>query len=320
MDLFNKRYKRQAIILSDGRPSIYFRRKMKMKELYAVYSPVCEANGAFLGQLQEWFDGTGVRINPVPFNKIDPEIKKWYVAEGLARDNGRFVSTVFIDVFYEGKLIDSVPLSKEKIEKAMRIRLAGPCNEYLNSGPGISAEIFKALACENKIEWKTVNSSNYPEEMQMCLTNYPHGDPPERFRTHCINIKKQVFEEVFRKEDIAGLYGTYQNKVIGFIEVFPREILRFHGFLTGSAGPDEAHLTVGCLEIGKGIPRKEMIDELFFQLEPRLYLFKRNLIEGIGVYEWNEGFTPYWVYDKYGYKKSEHITENKVVMSKTIRK
>jgi hypothetical protein len=94
--------------------------------------------------------------------------------------------------------------------------------------------------------------------------------------------------------------------------------LKRHGFLTGTGDPDGDILTIGCLEAGLGMPRKEMIDELFFRLEKIFRLFKRKRIEGIGVYEWNEGFTPYWVYDKYGYKKTEEITKKKVVMVKSI--
>lgn len=61
-----------------------------------------------------------------------------------------------------------------------------------------------------------------------------------------------------------------------------------------------------------------MIDELMFHLENYYSSFKRSYIEGIGLFEWNEGFMPYWVYDKYGFKRSENITENEVVMEKQI--
>jgi hypothetical protein len=47
-------------------------------------------------------------------------------------------------------------------------------------------------------------------------------------------------------------------------------------------------------------------------------MFTRPRLEGIGVFEWPDGFTPYWVYDKYGFRKSETITERKVVMEKYL--
>ena len=128
-----------------------------------------------------------------------------------------------------------------------------------------------------------------------------------------------MFNHVWAYEDCAGVYAKYEGKVIGLMEVFPREILRKYGFMTGSTGNDSEYLTVGCYEVGFGMPRLEIIDELMRHLEMSYRLFKRSRVEGIGVYEWPGGFTPYWVYDKYGFKKQKTITENKVVMVKNIK-
>jgi len=88
--------------------------------------------------------------------------------------------------------------------------------------------------------------------------------------------------------------------------------------MTGNMGNDNEHLTVGCYEVGYGMPRLEIIDELMRRLEMNYGLFRRRKIEGVGVYEWPDGFTPYWVYDKYGFKRQEAITDKKVVMMKHI--
>lgn len=63
-----------------------------------------------------------------------------------------------------------------------------------------------------------------------------------------------------------------------------------------------------------------MIDELFFQLEKNYPDFSRHLLEGVGTFEWNTGFTPYWVYDKYRFHLSEKIDEQTVIMEKMIHK
>jgi hypothetical protein len=170
----------------------------------------------------------------------------------------------------------------------------------------------------NKITWIPITQDTYLEETTMCLQNYPYGNPPERFHRQCVELKKRIFTNVWEKQNCAGLYAKYEGKVIGLIEVFPREILRENGFLTGSRGCDEDYLTVGCYEVGAETSRIEMIEELMRQLLLMRYMFKRPRLEGIGVYEWPEGFTPYWVYDKYGYRKAESITERKVVMEKCL--
>ncbi|MCD2346779.1 hypothetical protein [Clostridium guangxiense] len=290
-----------------------------MKTIDVIYSPICEANGAFLEQLEEWLKGTDVKINYIPYDSLTSKEVGWYKAQGTIREKCKLVSSVFIDVFYNEKLIATVPLKKEKIEQALNIHIKEHEQESMSkTAQAISVSQFRAAILKGEIEWIPITIANYEDEMTMCLKNYPYGNPPKRFHKKCVEIKKKVFLEVLEKENIAGIYAKYQGKVIGLLEIFPREIMRKYGFLTGNKGDDEDYLTVGCYEVGFGIPRKEMIDELMFQLEKYYSKFIRTYLEGIGVFEWNEGFMPYWVYDKYDFHKTESIKENTVVMEKEI--
>ena len=92
----------------------------EMKSVVVIYSPLCEQNGTFLSQLEEWLKSTGFNLCEVPFDEITEREKEWYESCGLLR-NGRFKRSVFIDVFFEGKLIDSVPLKRENMEKELGI-------------------------------------------------------------------------------------------------------------------------------------------------------------------------------------------------------
>lgn len=292
-----------------------------MKTIDVVYSPICEANGAFLGQLEEWLKDTDVKINYIPYDSLTLKKIEWYKAQKIMDKRGKLVSSVFIDVFYNGKLIDTVPLKKEKIANALNVNIKEDSKEKSTQGmETISIRQFRSEILKNEIEWIPITTASYQNEMTMCLQNYPYGNPPKRFHKRCTEIKEKVFLEVFEKENIAGIYAKYHDKVIGLLEVFPRQIIRKYGFLTGNKGNDEDYLTVGCYEVGFGIPRKEMIDELMFQLKDCYSKFKRKYIEGIGVFEWNEGFMPYWVYDKYDFHKAEIIKDNIVVMEKEISK
>lgn len=285
--------------------------------LVVVYSPLCARNGEFLGLLEEWLDGR-VPIRVIPFNEITDKERELYASAGLVQD-GRFKKSVFIHVFFEGELIDSVPLKKEAIEKGLNIKIQS--DEDHSTGPRelMSVTAFRELVCTKKIQWVPLNKDTYLDEMRLCLENYPYGNPADRFHNQCITIKERVFKEVFGIVDTAGVFAVWNNAVLGLIEVFPREIVRKYGYLTGSHGEDETYLTVGCFEVGYGIPRKEMIDELFFQLEGIYPTLCRRFIEGVGTFEWNTGFTPYWVYDKYGFCRSETINEETVIMEKDIQ-
>lgn len=278
-----------------------------MREIEVIFSPICEASGAFLRLLSEWLENTNVKMVSMTFDTCSERQKKLYSDNGILV-NGKMTETCFVDVFYENKLIDSVPLSKKRIFSALGI------DSIVEEIP--APLIQPKLVLNDEVIWIPITKDTYLDEMTMCLTNYPYGNPPERFYKQCIEIKKQVFMKVWEKQSFAGLYAKYKDKVIGLIEVFPREILRENGFLTGSTGCDEEYLTVGCLEVGAGITRIEMIDELMQRLLTMHHMFSRPRLEGIGVYEWPDGFTPYWVYDKYGFHRSETISERKVVMEK----
>jgi hypothetical protein len=289
-----------------------------MKSLTVVYSPLCEGNGAFLGQLEEWLHGTDVTLCSIPFDTITDRERGWYRSAGLVRRNGRFKKSVFIDVFFEGELIDSVPVKRERIEKNLGICIREKEEDPAEESREMSVAEFRELLFHDEIEWVRINRDTYREEMRLCIENYPYGNPPKRFHQQCMNLKEKVFTEVFTMEDIAGVFARWGNTVVGLLEVFPREIIKKYGFLTGTCGSDEDYLTVGCFEVGYGIPRKEMIDELFFHLESCYPDFYRHLLEGVGTVEWNTGFTPYWVYDKYGFSRSETINERTVIMEKRI--
>lgn len=289
-----------------------------MKRIEVIYSPICEVSIAFTGILHEWLEDKNVEITSLIFCHSSAYQQKLYECNGLAV-NGRMIETCFIDVFYNGKLIDSVPLSKRKIYSALGFTTDNYTDEKFSMiQSSISVQQFRKLILNEDISWIPITKDTFMEEMTMYLQNYPFGNPPKRFHGQCIELKKQVFDQVWKEETCAGIYAKYENSVIGLIEVFPREIMKRHGFLTGRTEYDRDYLTVGCYEVGFGIPRKEMIDELMLRLEMSYNMFSRKRLEGIGVYEWPEGFTPYWVYEKYGFKKKEVISDYKVVMEKSI--
>lgn len=83
-------------------------------------------------------------------------------------------------------------------------------------------------------------------------------------------------------------------------------------------GKDEEILTVTCYEIGYGIPRTLLIDKLMHYLLDNSSCLQRNILECIGIFEWKDGFNPYWIYDKYGFHRTEQKNKNTVVMTRRI--
>lgn len=280
-----------------------------MKTIEVIYSPICESTGAMIGKLKHWLDGTDIQINIIPFHLRPPKM-----------GNGREASeNCFIDIYYCNKKIDSVPLHKDRIYTALGIKKDfEETDDELPLWEGLSKTQFINKINTGEIQFFPITKENYLKEMSMCLCNYPFGNPPKQYHEDCIALKSQVFTDVWKVEKIAGVFAQYDNRVIGLLEVMPREILQKYGFMTGTVGESKKYLSVGCYEVGYGIPRIEMIDELMRHLENMYRFFHRKEIEGIGVYEWNDGFNPYWVYEKYGFRKTEQLSENVVVMSKNI--
>lgn len=279
-----------------------------MKIIDVVYSPVCEATGAMIEKLKSWLEGTDVQINILPYHHLPSDKKSQKRCENC-----------FIDVYYCNRKIDTVPLHKEQLYAALQIeRNAEEDAPVFSKWNGLTAEEFKNLLNKEKISFIPITKNNYLKEMSMCLTNYPFGNPPEQYHEGCISLKAQVFSEVWKKEDIAGVFAVLDDRVIGLLEVMPREILHKYGYMTGSTGEESSTLTIGCYEVGYGIPRVEMLDALMEHLEKVYPLFHRSYIEGIGIYGWRDGFNPYWVYEKYGYSRTEKLSENTIVMAKRL--
>lgn len=292
-----------------------------MKNIDVIYSPLCEASIAFVEGLKEWLRGQDVRVFPVSYDPDSAAQAALYRACGqLVR--GRMMESCFVDVFYQGRRVDTVPLSKGKIYAALGIPLEDADSGAFPNGQaaeGACPQVARHAIRSGAIAWIPITGETAADEMRMCLFNYPFGNPPARFHAQCFETKQRVFDEVWRKESCAGVYGKLGDTVIGLLEVLPREILKKHGFMTGRQGRDEAYLTVGCYEVGRGMPRVEVLDALMWQLENIYPLFAREMLEGIGVLEWPDGFTPYWVYDKYGFQRQERMNERKFVMQKRIK-
>ncbi len=281
-----------------------------MRTIDVVYSPLCEATGAMLGKLTQWLEGTDVQINAIPFNLCPQRLRKKF-------EKGE---NCFIDVFYGAERIDTVPLHQERVFAALGIKKEIEESDEERDAILVSftpAQLIDKFKSE-EIRFIPICQNNYLEEMSMCLCNYPFGNPPKQYHKNCVALKSQVFSEVWQMEEVAGIYAKYKETVIGLLEVMPREILKKYGYMTGTSGSDSKYLSVGCYEIGYGIPRVEMIDLLMNQLETIYPLFHRKQIEGVGVHGWDDGFNPYWVYKKYGFQEIEKLSESTVVMSKSI--
>ncbi len=281
-----------------------------VKEIDVVYSPICEATGAMLGTLRQWLDGTGIKINLYPFQLCPDKLKsRLTVGENC-----------FFEVFYNGIQIDTVPLHRDKLCKALGIpQLSEQTYAEEIRGNILTESELSALLKDGKITFLPITRDNYNEEMSMCLCNYPFGNPPKQFRNACIEIKSKVFSEVWGFESIAGIYAKYNGNVIGLLEVMPREIIGKYGFMTGTLGTDGEYLSIGCYEVGYGIPRIAMLDALMIHLKSNFHLFHRKYLEGIGVKGCNDGFNPYWVYQKHGFTESEKLAANTYVMKTKIQ-
>lgn len=246
-----------------------------MKTIDVVYSPICESTCAMIGKLKHWLEGTDVQINVFPFHLRPPRLGNCREAD----------ENCFIDIYYCNKKIDSVPLHKDRIYSALDIgKYFEEPDDVLPLWDGWSKEQFITKINSEEIRFFPITKKNYLKEMTMCLCNYPFGNPPEQYHEDCIALKSQVFAEVWKSEEIAGVFAQYGDRVIGLLEVMPREILQKYGFMTGTTGDNQEYLSVGCYEVGYGIPRVEMLDELMRHLENLYPLFHRKEIEGIGIY------------------------------------
>ncbi len=285
---------------------------MKNK-LIVIYSPLCEANGSFVENIYEWVKSSD--------SDVDIEVYSFDTAPEIYRELQPVHENCFIDVLLNGRRIDTVPLHKERILKALHIsekitliKDEAPSNSEKDYSEGdIRAELF-----HGNIRFIPITAENFMKEMQMCLRNYPRGNPPVAHHNKCIEIKRQVFTEIWEYEAIAGIYAELRGEVIGLIEVLPREIVKKYGFMTGTQGNDDEVMTITCYEVANKVPRTFMLDELMYHLVKIKGNFTRKRLEGIGVLGCIDGFNPYWVYEKYGFKRTEKLGENTFVLETSV--
>ena len=167
-----------------------------MKSIEVIYSPLCEASIAFVGEINEWLNNTGVLVRSTPFDEMSRSQKELYVKNGILIA-GRMSESCFTDIFFEEKLIDSVPLKKTKILSALNLASTGsPCDRPVEAGENLSLQQVRAAIYDNSIQWIPITKETAQDEMTMCLRNYPHGNPPVRFHKECIEAKNNVFNKV----------------------------------------------------------------------------------------------------------------------------
>ncbi|MBQ8264890.1 MAG: hypothetical protein IJY96_08980 [Oscillospiraceae bacterium] len=283
-----------------------------MRTIEVVYSPLCEATGSMLGKLRHWLEGTDIQINVFPFDSCPQRLKSKFKKS----------ENCFIEVFYDGDRIDSVPLHRDILYAALDIPLPLEQEAAAEESPGSTLsrnELMEALS-SGELTFLPITRSSYREEMSMCLCNYPFGNPPKQFHKACLEIKDRVFSELWALEDVAGIYARYKGTVVGLLEVMPREILKKYGFMTGTVGMDSSYLSVACYEACYGITRVDMLELRMKQLIMLFPKFHREYIEGVGIYGWDDGFNPYWVYEKYDFAESEKLSEDTVVMVRKIER
>ncbi len=291
---------------------------MDKETLVAVYSPVCEANGAFLGLLSDWTREAGWELELIPFHRLTDRELAWYKEAGRLDDRG-FRQTVFIDVFLGGRIIDSVPLSRERVARALGLELSGEDVDVRPPVEEVTADSFLASFLEGRVRPVPITPETYRREMSMCLENYPFGSVDSRFHDCCRALKEPVFEDTFRTQEMAGVFlEQVGGPVVGLLEVHPREVLRKYGFAAGRESSDEDCLTVGCYEVGRGFPRAEVIDRLMASLLKLGDRLGRPRLEGVGRMGWPGGFNPLWVYDKYGFQVAEELRPGWKVMRRDL--
>ncbi len=290
---------------------------MGKRRVVAVYSPMCAYNAAFAGAVRRWALQAQVELQLVPYHSITEPIRRWYRDAGVLDERG-LRRTVFIDVFVDGKLVsDSAPPDRDAIAKELGTSLsAEPADS--TEPPKTTSVNLHADVESGKIRPVAITADTYLREMELCVDYHPGGRVAEEFRADCLELKEPVFLKTFAKQEVAGLFLERDDEILGLVEVHPREVLREYGFATGRTGEDREHLTVGCYEVAGGMPRLDILDVLMSSVLDMTEFLDRPFLEGVGRIEWPEGFNPYWVYDRYGFRRTEELRPGWYVMTKQI--
>lgn len=153
------------------------------------------------------------------------------------------------------------------------------------------------------IEIIPLNRKSMDKEIDLCLKFHPSGmvPNPENAKKGR-ELKKKFLEMVFNKVDPAGFIALNSNKLIGLLELMPRDYAQKNGYITGSTGDDKDVLTIVCLEVSFSEDRNEVMDMLVSHLVNNLHIFSSFKEIEVGAFPSDVEFHPSWVYEKHGFR------------------
>ncbi len=172
----------------------------------------------------------------------------------------------------------------------------------------------------------------------MCLTCHPSGSRPSLpAATAGADLKKHWLGSLGLPGGFFGVGARRGESYAGIMEVYPRSVAARAGYAAGTWGDSARVLTVACVEVARGEYRQPLME---FLLEGLLTELARRAarpgaeavssgeagtlagftdVEAVGVYGDMAGFSPYWLFDKYGFaRREERVPGVSVVLSRAL--
>lgn len=160
--------------------------------------------------------------------------------------------------------------------------------------------------------------------LDLCLRRHPSGMAPRPSAAQAgAGRKRRWLESLDLPGGFFGVGVWHGERLAGLLEVYPRPVAARAGFVCGLWGSDEEVLTVACLEVAAGESRHPVMELLLEALLGELAARAREAgfrhVEAYGRYEDLAGSNPYWLFDKYGFRRREERDPGTgVILSRAI--
>jgi len=311
-----------------------------------LYSPLCMRHMVWRAAVEEWLAGYDVELAPVDLRRDHGRAVVLLTNSGLARQTGEGLElccNVVFRTFVDGLLVGGVPLNREELIAGVQL-LGGkerdgsrPPDRVLPAaalrqdaaGPGRDGgqEVGEAgtTACTGccwraPAEWAVraeepvddleivpLDEAHVESALRVCLEGHPAGGsiaPAVRERAE--DAKTGWYRAAWKYGPACGVVALRGGRPVGLLEYYPRQLAREAGFVTGRWGNDADVLTITCLQVSAGQPRRAIMEALLAAcLNQLVATGPWAAVEAFGVYQRPVGPVPYWLFERQGFVRRE---------------
>jgi len=296
-----------------------------------VYTPQCPLGVHYVALVRSWLRGSDAEAREVDFwsdyDRAVTLVGGSSIGDTTQSGLALYCNVVF-RVFADGLLVGGCPPRREDVMPELERLGAGGASGGTARGRGEDGgreegdgrEAGRTTGGEEAgpLRLEPLAEGALDASCEICLRQPPSGAIPTREIAEAgRRIRREWLESALRAGSPHGVVAFRGRSPVGVLECWPRGVARRSGWVSGTWGHDDEVFTIACLKVARGEDRKAVMEVLLVECLERLAESRPDAyLETFATYEDPEGPSPYWLYDKYGFRRiEERVPGRSVIVS-----